>query len=132
METTTTERYDKQTRLNIANTILDQFAGGHGPRAFISATGAKNLVALDGGVQFSIDSAGGFNTSGINRVKVILTPLDEYDITFSKVTFNRKNGTFTEKVIKEHKGVYCDQLSDLFYEATNLLPYLYYLAVRGR
>lgn len=113
-------RYTQDEQKEIALTILSQFAGGRKPGAFTMMTGAKNIVALDGGVQFSLPGGGGFCRDGINRVTVILTPADEYDVTFSRVRAGK------EIIVKKHEGAYCDDLSRLFEEATGLLPYMGY------
>lgn len=122
METET--RYSPIERKTIANEILRQFAGGRAPGHFCTMTGVNvaSLVALDGGIQFDLKPCKEFNQSGINRVRVILTPMDEYDVYFVKA--NRK--TLTETILKEHHNIYCDQLADLFFAATNLLPYMGY------
>ena len=105
----------------ICNEILSQFAGGRGASHFRLMVGVKEVYFLPcsknvlGGVSFTLKPCD-FNDSKINQVRVYLTPADVYDVVFLA----------RNKVVKEHKGVYCDQLSDLFYEATNLYPYLGY------
>ena len=117
---TTTTRYNADERKAIALTILSQFAGGRQPGAFTMMVGAKDLISLDGGIQFSLKPCGDFNKSGINRVTVILTPADEYTVTFSRVYGGK------ETIIATHEHAYCDDLSDLFFKATNLMPYMGY------
>ena len=113
---TTTTRYDADERKQIALTILSQFAGGRNPGAFTQMVGAKDLVSLDGGIRFGLKPCC-FNKSGINTVQVILTPADEYTVTFSKVRAGK------ETIIATHEHVYCDDLPGLFFKKTDLLPY---------
>ena len=125
---------------SIANTILSQFGG----RQFVAMTGAKNLVALENSLRFQI----GRNGSKANVVKVILNGDDTYTMQFikyrdfnpytilmryadkglSRDEFNAKVREATEKakaaaapqVLKEYKGIYCDQLQELFTDYTKM------------
>jgi len=106
-------------RRAIATTILSQFAGGRPASHFVVMTGTKDIIALESGVRFTLKPCE-FNTSGINRVEVILTGRDDYNVKFSRVWGNK------EKVIATHEGVFCDDLPDLFAEATKLIPYMGY------
>lgn len=50
---------------------------------------------------------------------VTLTPADLYDMTVEKVSYGARQG-LRRKVVAEHKGVYADQLKELFEKATGL------------
>ena len=67
----------REERMAIAKTIQRQL-GGH---RFVCMTGARDLVALESGLQFSFPKA----KQGINRVKVVLKPNDLYVMSFYKV-----------------------------------------------
>jgi hypothetical protein len=56
----------------IAKTILEQIGG----RQFTSMTGAKNLVATQGGLHFKLPR--GMAKDGITNVLVVLEPSDTY------------------------------------------------------
>lgn len=104
----TTQTYNKAEQLQIAKTILEQL-GGH---RLVAMTGAKNLMALDGGLQLRLPS--NFAKDGINCVRVQLTPMDDYTVTFSKI-----RGTSVKEVAK-HEGAYAEDLNTLFVEVTGL------------
>jgi hypothetical protein len=94
----------------IAKTILEQLGGNK----FRVMTGAKNFIAIDSGLGFSIPGGGGFAKSGINVVKVILTPADLYDMEFMR----SRGGTVT--TVEKFEGLFFDQLQPLFTQATGL------------
>ena len=106
----------------IAETILQQL-GGH---RFIVMTGAKNFIALQNGLRFTI----GRNASKANRVEITLNGLDLYDIKFIKHTpysmrIDHKRMTVTETqektvVVREFNDIFFDQLQELFTETTGL------------
>lgn len=92
------------TNMTVANTILAQLGG----RVFIAMTGAKNLVGGENFLMFSIPSR------KINKVKITLTPADDYTVECFKIHGANvaKRATF--------EGVYCDQLQEVFTDATGL------------
>lgn len=94
----------------IAVTIAEQMGGLKRLQLF---TGARDFMAIPNGLTFRIPGKG-FAKQSINVVTVELTPLDEYVMTFSRL-----RGLKLTEVVKYH-GVYCDQLVDLFEEATGL------------
>ena len=106
----------------IANNIIDQLGG----RRFCIMTGAKNFAAIDNGVRFKI----GRNATRTNMVEIKLNGLDLYDMEFiyyraPKLKTDTKTYTaewVEEKrtTIKEYHDVYCDQLQELFTEATGM------------
>ena len=104
METNTTRNQE------IAQTIASQMGGLRRLQMF---TGARDFVAIDNGLTFRIPGKG-FAKDSINVVRVILTPMDEYNMEFLRL----RGATLT--LVKSCKGVYCDQLVELFEETTGL------------
>ena len=110
--------------MEIANTIMQQLGG----RRFVLFTGAKNMLAIDNGLRFTI----GKNISKANRVEITLNGLDMYDMRFYKYSpahmkVNHKAMTaewVDEKVVEVRKfaDIFCDQLQELFTETTGLTP----------
>ena len=106
----------------IAATILQQL-GGH---RFIAFTGANDFLAIDNGLRFKI----GRNASKANRIEITLNGCDLYDMRFIKhrpfsIKIDHTKGevkTIEEKstTVKEYNDIYCDQLEELFTEATGL------------
>ncbi len=122
----------------IANTIMQQLGGNR----FVVMTGARQLVAIDRGVRFRI----GRNATRTNMVRITLRGDDTYDMQFLYVTEDPNPYKLLVKyvgrgmdpiaadmkvkqqisrarnplVLKEHKGVYCDQLEELFRDFTKL------------
>ena len=91
----------------IAKTILQQLGGNK----FIAMTGAKNLGFTDKGLQMQI----GRNSKGVTHVIIELDRgKDLYNIEFVQV---RK---FKRKTIKKLKGIYADQLGEIFTRYTGL------------
>jgi len=90
----------------IATTILKQL-GGIG---FAVMTGAKDFVGLESGLMFRIPKA----KDGINRVRVVLTPADDYTVEFWRT--RRTSATLVET----RDRVYCDQLQAVFTSVTGL------------
>jgi hypothetical protein len=108
---------DRSGSLQIANTILQQL-GGH---KFVMMTGAKDIVALDAGIQFKIPKGKG----GINFVKIELNRgRDTYDVEFSRKTFSLKQGAKTI-VKKKLSDIYWDQLVRIFENTTGLRTKLF-------
>jgi hypothetical protein len=100
--------------MTVANVILEQLGG----RKFAVMTGAKNFIGLESGLEFRLPGGGGFTKSGINLVRVELTPADLYKVTFSK--FRMSKGLPSIKKISEFDGIYFDQLQPLFSRETGL------------
>jgi hypothetical protein len=93
------------SNMEIAKTILEQIGG----RQFTSMTGAKNLVATQGGLHFKLPR--GMAKDGITNVLVVLEPSDTYT-----VSFHNSRGT----VVASYGDTYCDQLRGLFEDVTGL------------
>lgn len=93
--------------------VLQQLGG----RRFTMMTGAKHFVQSkkESWISFRLPSR--FAKDGINYVKIHLTVMDDYTLTFSKVW-----GTKVTEVAKV-EGVYCDQLQSVFTEKTGLYTY---------
>lgn len=87
----------KDARLRIANTILAQLGGNR----FIVMTGAKQFVAIEQGLMFTLPAR--LAKLGINKVRVELAASD----------------TYTIEVLQE-SGVYCDQLEQTFEDLTGV------------
>ncbi len=122
----------------IANVILQQLGG----RRFVAMTGARCLVAIDNGLRFRI----GRNGSRANMVSIVLRGDDTYTMTFMYVRNPPNKCTLLMKylgrgmepetalrkieqqsdpdkmvqTLKEYKGIYCDQLEELFRDFTKL------------
>jgi hypothetical protein len=94
--------------LQIAQTVLQQLGGAGKLRAMIGASG---FVAIENGVQFSFKGC-----RAVNKVVIILTPWDLYDITFYKYSPSK----FTCKPSAPIVQVSCDQLQRVFEGATGL------------
>ena len=91
----------------IAETILYQLGGS----IFTLMTGSKNFVAIDDGVQFNVGSDA---KHGVNKMRIVLTPDDTYDVSALKV--NNRTGAIEE--LCAISGIYNDQLQDAFYSCT--------------
>ena len=111
------------TNTEIAKTILDQLGGNR----FIAFTGSKNFMAIENGLQMTLAK----NGSKANRLEITLTCMDTYNMRFYKHTnasFNMNRYIKTgdgwrdakDTEIKTFKGVYFDQLQELFTETTKL------------
>ena len=98
---------------DFARTIFEQI-GGH---KFAVMTGAKNFCYSEKEhfLSFSI----GKNNKGINRVKITLTPADDYTMQFAYIrgaNYNVKNTV---------EGVYFDMLQDVFTMNTGMYTKLF-------
>ena len=100
----------KDARLRIANTILAQLGGNR----FIVMTGAKQFVAIEQGVMFTLPAC--LANLGINKVRVELAASDTYTMTALKV--NARQGDAIE--VLQESGVYCDQLEQTFEDLTGV------------
>lgn len=87
----------------IAKTILEQLGGG----MFRAMTGAKDFVATEKGLKFSLPSS----YNGIKAVSVELRVDDTYDLRFLKPDFSER---------KSYDGVYAEDLRRIFTEETGL------------
>jgi hypothetical protein len=94
------------TNMETANIILQQLGGGR----FVVMTGAKHLMAIDGGLQFRV----GKNACGVNLVRVILDVNDTYRMEFCRL---RKCQV---TILSVKTDVYCDQLQSIFTDQTGL------------
>jgi hypothetical protein len=98
----------------IAQEILKQLGSGK----FVAMTGAKNFCSLDeqeGGLSFKLPKFSGIK---INYVKIVLNASDLYEVTFGRIHGLKYT------VISEHKGIYCDELKDMFEYHTGLRTHL--------
>lgn len=95
----------------IAQVILQQL-GGTGRLAVM--TGAKDFMAIENGVQFSI----GRNAKSVNKVRIVLTADDLYNVEFGAV--RRVKGVPTYKVLDSTQGAFADMLPQLFEAATGM------------
>lgn len=100
----------REEMMQTAGEILNQL-GGH---KFKVMTGARDILALDYGLRFTLPHR------KINRVTVILNAMDTYDMTFQKVQKKRGTWDFEVKTISEYNGVYNDMLQDIFTKETGL------------
>ncbi|CAH1525884.1 conserved hypothetical protein [Vibrio owensii] len=100
----------KDARLRIANTILAQLGGNR----FIVMTGAKQFVAIEQGLMFTLPAC--LAKLGINKVRVELAASDTYTMTALKV--NARQGDAIE--VLQESGVYCDQLEQTFEDLTGV------------
>jgi hypothetical protein len=92
-----------------AEEVLQQLGG----RKFIAMTGAKNFAKNDPKKQITFKIGGGAK-GGINYVRITLTSMDLYNIEFLKA-----RGTDL-KVVAMEKGVYNDQLQQMFTKHTGM------------
>ena len=114
----------------IAKTILEQLGAGR----FTVMTGAREFLATPagqgilGGLSFRLPSR--FAKDGINHVSIILTPLDTYTVTFTKIGPNPSMKQLiagkrqTTTVVSTHEDIYWDQLQSVFTRATGLDTHL--------
>lgn len=93
------------TDMTVAKTILEQLGGNR----FIVMTGSKNFIGSEDSLTFKI---GGGTKNKISHCRITLTPMDEYNMEFLRMA------KFTSKVVTSYEGIYCDQLQELFTEAT--------------
>ena len=76
-------------------------------------TGAKNFVDHGNGLSFMFPNS---QRSKPNAVKIILEPDDTYTVTFAR----RAKGGLSIGAESVHRGIYFDQLKDLFEHETGL------------
>ena len=94
--------------MQIAKTILQQLGGNK----FIAMTGSKNFLAMENGIRMNLVP----NRSGAKWLKIKLNAMDTYDIEF----FSVKRGTSDIVIKAKFKGIYCDQLQQIFTQVTGL------------
>lgn len=102
------ETMTTSTDMTVANTIAQQM-GGTGRLSVM--VGAKHFAGSENSLQFHFKGC-----RKANIVKVELSPLDTYTVTFYK--YNKR--TLECPVIKETEGVYCDMLKEIFENFTGL------------
>ena len=94
----------------VAMNILQQLGGNR----FIVFTGSSNFVALKNGLICKLAR----NSSHANYMKVELTPMDVYKVSF---LYSSVRGI---KVKKVYDDVYCDDLQNVFEQTTGLYTHL--------
>lgn len=97
---------------NIASIILKQL----GNNKFIAMTGAKQIYAVENGLQFKLPA--NFAKNKINFVVIRLNFMDLYDIEFGYIRGN------TYKAVEKVEDVYCEDLQRIFTEITGLDTHL--------
>ena len=102
---------DRAEQLRVANTILVQLGG----QRFLRMTGATNLVADTDSLRFRIPRA-----NRINFVIITLLPSDTYRMEFKWVPAWRGQAAPVVATRVVYEDVYCDQLEELFTQATGL------------
>lgn len=95
---------DVKRSLEVANTIQAQI--GYKTMFML---GAKDIYALENGLQFRIRGS-----QKANKVRVILTPADTYNVEFWKI-----RGLSSEKV-SEVEDIYAESLHSVIEEHTGL------------
>lgn len=104
--------------MNIPEIILNQLGGNK----FIAMTGSKNFVADGNTLRMALAK----NGSKANRLYITLEADDTYTMHFFRYTaprFNSRTYSFTDEKITEVKtikGVFCDQLQELFTKVTGM------------
>ena len=93
--------------LTVAKTILEQMGGGR----LMALTGAHSFVGNENSLQFSLKSGA---RDGINKVRIELTPMDVYGVSFYRI-----HGTQVTEISK-HEDVYAEDLQNVFEQATGL------------
>lgn len=112
------------TKIEIANTIIEQLGGKARLNAMISA---RNFIALESGLQFNFSGSRKYN-----RCQIILNGSDLYDLKFFKIPILNASAS-TEAVnryfekkekskepVAEYNGVFCDTLVEIFEQETGL------------
>lgn len=92
--------------LTVAKIILSQLGGNK----FIAMTGANNFIGGVNSLSFRI----GKNAGNYMGVRVVLTPLDDYTLTFYR--HDAKVKVTSEEV----EGVYAENLEMIFEDKTGL------------
>lgn len=92
----------------VANTILQQMGGA---RKLMAMTGAKHFLTTSNSVSFRFPNR---LRSKPNHVEITLRPDDTYDMAFSRIV------KYEAKPLKTYRGIYFDQLIELFEKQTGL------------
>lgn len=98
------------TDLTVANTILAQLGG----RRFVLFTGAKDFIGSADALTMRLPR----NEKGVDRVKITLTPADEYTLEAFKL--RRRDGVPELESLDKREGLYCDNLAEVFERVTSL------------
>ena len=99
-------------RKQIANTIFSQLGGNR----FKVMTGAHSFTAGDKGeLTFKFPNG----KDGFKAMRVELTPMDVYTITFFRFKGSLKKGNLGVEQV-EHKNIYAEDLAGLFESETGL------------
>jgi len=93
----------------VADTILGQLGGNR----FLAMTGAKNLMGLNNGLQFSLPA----NLTRDKSNKMRITLLDDL---YTVETYRLRNRGLDCRACSLRYGVYADQLRDVFTAITGL------------
>lgn len=96
--------------MNVAETILSQLGG----RRFVFMTGSTNFMNVRGEDALIMRLAP--NKSGAEYLKIKLTFMDDYTMTFVKENME----TNRLETVVEKERIYCDQLEEMFTEVTGL------------
>ena len=102
----------------VARKIIEQLGGNK----FFAMTGAKGLLSEENKLHMTLQK----NMSIANKLTITLDPDDTYSMKFYKFTMGRLNmKTFVysenkEKEVKTFKGVFADQLQDIFATVTGM------------
>ena len=102
---------DKEYNQRVAQTIIQQLGGA----GFTAMTGARQYTAIDSGLAFGLPAR--FASQGINKVRIILTPMDTYTVEFWRVGNAPK---FHTSKVSSHEDIYFDMLRPLFEKETGL------------
>lgn len=98
-----------QSNNYIAAEILNQLGGNR----FVAMVGAKDFSVSESAVSFKIGS----NSKKIFAVRIALTAMDDYKVSFYKWT-NKSKAEFCEEGFE---GIYCGQLQEVFEHATGMV-----------
>lgn len=101
------------TDMRIAEEIYDQLGGIR----FATMTGAKNFTGGPDSLTFKI----GRNRRGITHIKIVLSPLDLYDVEFMRC---RMRPTPSVKTVRGFSMVLAGDLQGLISRATGLDTHL--------
>jgi len=99
---------------NVADTILEQLGGNK----FRAMTGAKNFLSYGPENALSFRLPANLSKDKINYVKITLGSNDLYTVDFKYI----RGVKVTD--ISKHYAVCCDELQELFTEATSLATHL--------
>ena len=98
----------KEERTELADTII-RYISPQGIPGLKMMMKANNFTLLETGVSFRF-----LGSKKMNYVRVILNPMDTFDLTLGKVTITKY------QEVKKLTDVYCDQLGEIFRDETGL------------